>query len=132
MIDNEVPDAAINITSGTGPCGDFTIGDIIEGTYSATDQHFSYLKLSVSPALGGSFSEPLPLPGNSTMPLIRTYANGVPTAGEAGKWKLKTKGMPKCGYVVYLQVWDRVIVNSGSISHGVSAPVGLCLREPGT
>ena len=39
--------------------------------------------------------------------------------------------MPKCGYVVYLHVWDRTIRNSGFIGHYNSAVVGLCLREPG-
>jgi hypothetical protein len=136
MIDNKAPGAAINIISGTGPCGDFTIGEVIEGTYSATDQHFGSLKLSVSPGLGGKFLSPPPHPGSSTMPLIRAYPGGVgdsiPSTGESGTWKLNTKGMPKCGYVVYLHVWDRTIVNSGSKGRHASAPVGLCLREPGT
>jgi hypothetical protein len=130
-LDNTAPDAAITITSGGGPCADFTIGDVITGTYSATDLHFGNLRLSVAPALGGSFTSPAPLPIGPTMPLTRTYAGGVPTAGEAGNWSLDTSGMPKCGYVAYLNVWDRTIRNSGFIGHHASAAVGLCLREPG-
>jgi hypothetical protein len=129
-LDNKAPDAAITITSGGGPCADFTIGDLISGTYSATDLHFSRLRLSVAPALGGSFTNPAPLPPGPTMPLNRTYAGGVPTTGEAGNWSLDTTGMPRCGYVVYLHVWDRTIRNSGFIGHYASAVVGLCLREP--
>lgn len=130
-LDNTAPDAAITITSGGGPCADFSIGDVITGTYSATDLHFGSLRLSVAPALGGTFTSPAPLPAGPTMPLTRTYAGGVPTTGEAGTWSLDTTGMPKCGYVVYLNVWDRTIRNSGFIGHHASAVVGLCLREPG-
>jgi hypothetical protein len=130
-LDNTWPGAAITITSGGGPCADFTIGDVIAGTYSAADLHFGSLRLSVEPALGGSFSSPAPLPASTTMPLTRTYAGGVPGTGEAGNWSLNTTGMPKCGYVVRLDVWDRTIRNSGFIGHHASAVVGLCLREPG-
>lgn len=130
-LDNTSPAAAITITSGGGACADFTIGDVIQGTYSATDLHFRNLRLSVAPALGGSFTSPAPLPAGSTMPLHRTYAGGVPTTGEAGNWSLDTAGMPRCGYVVSIHVWDRTIRNSGFIGYQDSAVVGLCLREPG-
>jgi hypothetical protein len=129
-LDNTVPGAAITITSGGGACADFTIGDVITGTYSATDLHFGSLRLRVAPAYGGSFTSPAPLPPGPTMPLTRTYAGGVPTAGEAGNWSLDTTGMPRCGYVVYLDVWDRTIRESGFIGYYNAAVVGLCLREP--
>jgi hypothetical protein len=130
-LDNKAPGAGINITSGGGACGDFTIGDIITGTYSASDQHFGSLRLFVSPGLGGSFTSPAPLPPSvATMPLIRTYAGGVSTHGESGTWSLDTGGMPKCGYTVRLHVSDRTIVNSGYVGHKTPAVVGLCLREP--
>jgi len=57
--------------------------------------HFGRLRLTVAPALGGSFTSPAPLPAGSTMPLDRTYAGGVSTFGEAGNWSLDTTGMPK-------------------------------------
>jgi hypothetical protein len=130
-LDNKGPDASIAITSGGGACADFTIGDVIQGTYSATDLHFGSLRLSVVPGLGGSFTSPAPLPAGSTMPLHRTYAGGVPTGGESGNWSLDTSGMPRCGYVIYLHVADRTIRNSGFVGHHATAVVGLCLREPG-
>jgi hypothetical protein len=130
-LDNTGPNAAITIVSGGGPCADFTIGDTISGTYSATDQHFGVLRFSVLPAMGGSFTSPSPLPAGTTMPLTRTYAGGVSTTGEAGNWSLDTFGMPKCGYVVRLEVSDRTIRNSGFIGHHAHAVVGLCLREEG-
>ncbi len=129
-LDNTRPDAAIAITSGGGACADFTVGHVIHGTYSATDMHFGSLRLSVSPGLGGSFTSPSPLPAGGTMPLTRTYGGGVPTIGEAGNWSLDTSGMPRCGYVIYLHVWDRTIRDSGFVGHHDSAVVGLCLREP--
>jgi len=130
-VDNAAPTASITITSGGGPCADFTISDVITGTYEAGDEHFGTLRLSMQPALGGSFTAPPPLPPGPTMPLTRTYAGGVPTTGEAGVWSLDTAGMPRCGYVVWLEAWDRTIVNSGFVGFYAAAPVGLCLREPG-
>lgn len=123
------PVANIAITSGGGNCADFTIGDVISGTYSVVDTHFDQLRLSLAPANGGSFTSPAPLPAGSTMPLTRTYAGGVSTNGEAGNWSLDTSGLPRCGYVVYLHAWDRTIVNSGFIGNQGSDVVGLCLRE---
>lgn len=122
-IDNSSPQfplGSFKITSGGGTCGDFTIGDIIEGTYQVTDEHFGSLNLSVQPPLGGVFTAPVPLP--------RTYPT-VPTTGESGIWRLDTTGMPKCGYVIRLGAADRTIVNSGDIGFGNEAFVGLCLKE---
>lgn len=134
-LDNIAPFVAIDITSGGGACADFTIGELIDGTYVATDLHFYWLRLSVSPGLGGSFTVPSPYPGLSTMPLRRAYSPtappGVPTSGESGIWQLNTSGMPRCGYVVRVHVRDRTIVNSGFVGRERSAVVGLCLREPG-
>ena len=129
-LDSDAPKASITITSGGGPCADFNVGTPISGTYSATDEHFGKLQLTVLPALGGgSFTTPLPLPPGATMPLVRTYSGGVSGTGESGNWKLDTKGMPKCGYVVELSVWDRTIVNSGSLGRYNRDLVGFCLRE---
>lgn len=125
-IDNsppQIPAGSFAITSGGGTCGDFTIGDIIEGTYQVTDEHFGSLNLSVQPPLGGVFTLPVPLP--------RTYPT-VPTTGEAGTWRLDTTGMPKCGYVVRLTTGERTIVNSGFIGFSNEANIGLCLKVPGT
>lgn len=123
-LDNQAPQfppGSFKITSGGGSCADFVIGDIIEGTYQVTDEHFNSLSLAVLPALGGVFTQPVPLP--------RSYPT-VPTIGEAGTWKLDTTGMPKCGYVVRLSATDRTIVNSGGIGFYNETFVGLCLREP--
>lgn len=120
-LDNKAPEVNIAITSGGGACADFTIGDVISGTYSVSDEHFGSLNISVEPNLGGAvFTNPMSLP--------RSYPT-VPTTGESGSWSLDTTLMPRCGYVVRITVSDRTIVNSGSIGWWNAAVVGLCLRE---
>ncbi|WP_346294139.1 hypothetical protein [Sphaerothrix gracilis] len=139
-LDNIAPSVALSITSGGGNCADFTIGDLISGTYSATDEHFGSLRLMVLPdevggsPTGGAFTSPAPYPGTNQMPLTRAYSivapPGVPTTGESGNWTLDTSGMPRCGYVIELRAWDRTIVNSGSRGRSARDVVGLCLRQP--
>lgn len=137
-LDNTAPNASIDITSGGGACADFVVGDKIEGTYEATDEHFSGLSIRHQPVVGGNegaFTSPAPIPASSdTMPLRRRYtgeAGGVPTNGEFGTWELDTTGMPRCGYIIRLRASDRTIVNSGHVGHGSGDVVGLCLREEG-
>jgi hypothetical protein len=133
-LDNKAPEVSLAITSGGGACADFNTGDVIAGTYSVSDEHFGSLRFSLLPSMiggvpsGGSFTNPAPLPAGTTMPLVRTYAGGVPASGEAGAWSLDTKGMQKCGYVIELSVWDRTIVNSGFVGRYNRDVVGLCLR----
>jgi hypothetical protein len=125
-LDNEapqIPPGSFRIISGSGTCGDFVIGDIIEGAYQVTDEHFGSLGLSVQPPLGGVFTAPVPNP--------RSWPT-VPTTGESGVWRLDTTGMPKCGYTIRLGASDRTIVNSGFVGWSNEAFVGLCLKEPGT
>ena len=119
----QIPAGSFAITTGGGSCADFTVGDIIEGTYQVTDEHFGALSFSVLPPNGGVFTAPTPLP--------RTYPT-VPGTGESGIWRLDTTGMPRCGYVIRLGASDRTIVNSGFIGYSNEAFVGLCLRTPAT
>jgi len=128
MLDDDAPDPAINITSGGGDCADFTIGDVIDGSYSVSDAHLRQVRLFVEPAKGGNFTSPAPLPAGGTMPLNRVFS---PTKTfENGNWSLNTAGMPRCGYIVRLSAWDNTIVNSGFVGRHRSAVVGLCLRDP--
>ena len=127
MLDDDTPDPLINITSGGGDCADFTIGDVINGSYSVSDSHLRHVRLLVEPAKGGSFTSPAPLPAGGTMPLSRVFS---PTKTfENGNWSLDTTGMPRCGYIVRLSAWDNTIVNSGFVGRHRSAVVGLCLRD---
>lgn len=125
-LDNQAPQfpaGSFKITSGGGSCADFVVGDIIEGEYAVSDEHFGSLSLAVLPSLGGVFTAPVPLP--RTYPVVSTF-------GESGIWRLDTTGMPKCGYVVRLSASDRTIVNSGFVGYGNETFVGLCLKLPGT
>lgn len=118
-LDNAAPVPHLTITSGGGACADFLIGNIIEGTYSVTDEHFGSLSIAVEPGLGGTFTQPIPMPAYPV----------AATTGAAGVWKLDTTGMPRCGYVIRLGAWDRTIVNSGYVGFYNADVVGLCLRE---
>jgi hypothetical protein len=130
FLDNTAPHANVQITSGGGNCADFLVGDPISGVYSATDLHFNSLRLSVTPGLGGQFTAPAPVPASTVhMPLVRQYP-GVSTNGESGSWTLDTSGMPRCGYNIWLHVYDRTIVDSGYVGRHSSDVVGFCLREP--
>jgi hypothetical protein len=128
-LDNAAPVLGLDITSGGGVCADFTIGEQISGTYSASDEHLGGLSLTVEPSLGGVFTAPAGTPGASS--ISRSYPT-VPTTGEAGNWTLDTTGMPRCGYIIRLSASDRTIVNSGFVGSGNDTVVGLCLRQPGT
>jgi hypothetical protein len=121
-LDNTAPQADIAITSGGGNCADFTIGDLIQGTFKATDTHFRSMSLALLPPNGGTFTQPSPMPAYPAFP----------TGVAAGTWALDTTGLPRCGYVVEIRVVDRTIVNSGFVGWQAYKPVGLCLRKPGT
>lgn len=132
-LDNTAPTADFEITSGSGDCGDFNTGDIIEGTYATSDEHFGSMAFEIIPALGGSFTQPLPADR-----LFVGMGGNVPTGGASGTWRLDTTGMPRCGYALRYHTADRAIVGyySDSISFTVSytahtnlKDVGLCLRE---
>jgi hypothetical protein len=127
-LDNANPTASITITSGNGPCGDFTVGDLIEGTYTAADEHLGSVTLSISPTNGGSFVSPAPAPAGSTMPLSRSYPFISGTA-DGGPWQLDTTTLGRCGYVIGVHVHDRTIVDSGWVGRYAGDVVGLCLRD---
>ena len=137
LLDNERPFADLTITGyqrdpdpvihPAVECGKFEIGDVIFGKYTATDQHFRAINLSIqpdpNPALVGP-AKPKPDPmGPTTYPAI-------PTGGVANHdWKLDTKDMRACGYTVRLWTEDRTIVNGGYIGWERGDYVGFCLLK---
>jgi hypothetical protein len=128
-IDSAPPIADLTITTGGGSCADFTVGDLVGGTYSVSDEHLGGLTLSIQPGNGGEFTQPLPLPAGSKMPLSRSYPL-VPPTHDSGTWELDTKLLPRCGYVIRLDASDRTIVDSGYVGRSSVDVEGLCLREP--
>lgn len=122
QLDNTWPEASIEITTGTGDCGKFTIGTLLAGDFTARDDYLASYGLSVEPAVNpAGVGEPVPGSG---------FANTAPSPGDP--WSLDTSGMRACGYVVRLTVSDRAIVNSQSVGHHTPHSVGFCLEEPTT
>jgi hypothetical protein len=119
QLDNTPPDAAIEITSGTGDCGKFGIGTIISGTFVARDDYLAGYGLGVEPAVNPA-GIGVPSPSGGT-------ANTAPSPGDA--WSLDTANMKACGYIIKVVVVDRAILNSQSVGHYVSASQGFCLEK---
>lgn len=132
-LDQTRPVADIAITGfsrGGGPvqpaedCATFQVGDVIHGSYSATDapdDHFRVLTLELQPQDAA--------PGVSPSPSVRSYPT-VPGAGESGTWTVNTAGADPCGYTVRLLVRDRTINNCSDYGHWDDDFVGFCLVEP--
>ena len=149
MVDNTGPVVDVEITSGAGNCGKFTIGDMIQGTFSMTEIHSHSLSLSVTPgpeSHGGTLEITTAVPpGPFTLfpvtevstgasatktSVSMTYATGtLNTNGvAAGTWELDTTGMDPCGYNIRIHGEDRTIVNSGSIGWPGNDIEGFCVE----
>ena len=94
-----------------GSCMKFPVGAVLAGTFSATDEHFDSIGLSVE---GTPYSATTP-GGNPRWTI--TGATAYPaasTSGTSGTWEFDTAGMPACGYVLRAVASDRTIVSGGS------------------
>jgi hypothetical protein len=119
QLDNTRPEASITITSGSGDCGKFTVGTLLQGKFVARDLHFASYSLSVEPAIN---TAPVGVPSPN--------AGTVQTAVAPGDdWSLDTTDMRACGYVIRVIATDRAIVNSQSLGHQRVDSVGFCLEE---
>jgi hypothetical protein len=125
QIDNTWPEVSVNITTGTGNCGKFKIGTLLEGKYVARDvlafgdqigQYYVYIQPGVNPPGVG-----VPTPDGG---LVSTLT----APGE--DWKLDTTAMTPCGYTINVQAVDRTIINSQWVGHWNSASAGFCLEQP--
>ncbi len=122
-LDDTQPSAEINIDGGA--CDQYTPGTPITGTFVACDPHFGHFNLDT-----------LPLSMNPPRP--KAVATGQ-SSGEwqtsvtGDAWELDTTGMPQCGYVVRVRVWDRTIRNSHPGAHNYNHDdKGFCLLEEKT
>jgi hypothetical protein len=119
QLDNTGPEASINIKTGTGNCGRFSIGTTLSGNFVARDNYLGSYNISIEPALNMP-PVGVPNPGSGL----------VNTAMAPGNiWELKTDGMKPCGYVIRVVVVDRAIVNSQSVGHWNSNSAGFCLTK---
>jgi hypothetical protein len=117
QLDNTAPDPVdIEITSGTGSCGDFYPGNLIEGTYSATDnENLRLVTIGVVPGMPGAT-------------ITQTVGSSTLTT-QSGTWSLQTLATTEpCGYVMVVSAWDNTIVDSGYIGFLTQNFAGFCLR----
>ncbi|MCX8031144.1 MAG: hypothetical protein N3A59_06160 [Thermodesulfovibrionales bacterium] len=130
MIDNTRPQA--EITLDAGPCEFTTSGVTITGKFKATDKHFWQYSISLlpyGPSTNDNFKH-YPIPALEYIyGQVPSYP-ALPSSGVTnGTFILHTKGMKPCGYVLYLHVWDRTIVNNYMQGNQNSASVGFCLMK---
>ncbi|TXE15015.1 hypothetical protein FUA26_00470 [Seonamhaeicola algicola] len=135
MVDKDAPKVAIEITSGMGNCGKFSIGDVVEGTFEVkNDTHLDYLKLSLAP-----FNPAGTIQTTNITSSDITVSSGSLTISlddkdssldyVTGTWKIDTANLPACGYTVHIRAEDRTIVNSTTVGkHSGSVSVGFCLE----
>lgn len=119
QLDNTGPDASIEITTGIGNCGKFTIGTVLSGNFIARDDYLGSYSLGVEPAVNPP-GVGVPVPSSDIV-------NTAPAPGDG--WTLDTAGMQPCGYVIRVVASDRAIVNSQSVGHHASDSAGFCLEE---
>ncbi len=126
---NHAPDAAIEITVGTGDCGRFTVGDSLLGDFVARDvatfpfgtvDMLASYSIGVDPAINvAPIGVPSPTGGTSST-----------SAAPGDGWSLATAGMKPCGYVIRVVTTNRTILNSASIGYQATDSSGFCLLEP--
>ncbi len=119
QLDNKVPEAYIDITSGTGNCGKFPSGATITGSFIARDERLLSWSIGIKPPGINDPGEGITVPSSGA----------VNTAVGGDAWTLDTTGMKGCGYIAEVVVRDRTIVASQSQGWWNSASVGFCLEE---
>lgn len=134
-LDELPPVPSLEITGympgGVGPCitavdcQTFTVGDVICGKYSVTDEHLGGFSLQ---------AEPTPSPtANFTIDGVAgnglSYPNpALPLGGtKSGVWTYNTAGLPACGYTIELFTNDRTIVDCVTDWQNNGKFVGFCL-----
>ncbi len=119
QLDNTWPDVSIEITSGTGDCGKFHIGETISGNFVARDDNLASYSLRVEPAVNPAGTS-IPVPNSG---LVNT------AVAPGDSWELNTHGMRACGYIIRVTGKDLAIINSQSLGHYKSDSSGFCLEE---
>ena len=134
--------AGIEITSGSGNCGTYHIGDILEGTFSITDDYCKSMTFSVTPTDEANEAAPVTADNPSfpiTYPTEYSHlvyntapnelpGNGIPEHPDGNKWKLDTAGMSPCGYNISIVGRERTIVNSNSVNRHAQDIEGFYLK----
>jgi hypothetical protein len=118
QLDNTPPETSIDITTGGGNCGKFTINTLLGGNFVARDLYLSSYGLGVEPAVNP--------PGVGVPSPSSGLTNTAPAPGDI--WSLDTTNMKACGYVIRVVASDRAILNSQSVGHFSSDSAGFCLE----
>ncbi len=124
-VDKKAPNAAIDITNGSGNCGvDFKPGDTLSGTYSVSDGFLSGFRIYMTPAKPGTS---IHIDGMA----VSSIQLGTSVTFKSGTWELLTTAgvTPTCGYNIRLDVADRTIISSSYIGHTNAAIQGFCLNK---
>jgi hypothetical protein len=119
QLDNTWPEASIEITSGTGNCGKFKVGNVLSGTFVARDTYLRSYSLGILPGVNP--------PGVGVPSPSSGVINTAVAPGDA--WTLDTKDMKPCGYVIQVIASDRAIVNSQYNGHHTPDSAGFCLEK---
>ena len=126
------PQVTLHITSAGGDCGDITVGDTLQGTFSVTDRFFGSLSIGLEPITVGGVPQHLNAVqitvGGVVKPNGVSYGPQAGTTGMSGDWSLPTLGMTPCGYTLVLGAWDRALVGNSCVGHPNQIGVGFCLR----
>ncbi len=121
LINNQEPTAELTIV---GECGEFSPGDIITGTFTATATDFGSFSFQILPTIPATGAIVTPASGSSS------YLGGaIADPGVTGQTvTIDTTHMQDCGYSFTLYVWDRTNVDSGVTSNWNYASTGFCLQ----
>ncbi len=114
MVDNTRPESSISLVAGA--CTQFYVGDIVSGNFKAWDKHIWKYYLATTPY--------------SLTPITATSATFpalVPPGVTNQPFQYITTSKPQCGYVVYVHVWDRAILNNYMQGNYSYSSVGFCL-----
>lgn len=92
---------------------EFQVGDKLIGTYVATDRHFLRARLHLQ-------RKSAPIPPRSSTPLLGVGEDDGreldPRGDAGGTWELDTTHMQPSDYVLTLEVVDRTLLDSGSVT----------------
>ncbi len=135
MVDRDRPEVAIDITSGMGNCGKFSVGDTIEGTFKVNnDRHLDYVRLSLAPFNPAGTIQTTSIASSDTTTSSGSLTISVDDKDSnldfiTGTWKIETTTLPACGYTIHIRAEDRTIVNSTTVGkHSPNVSVGFCLE----
>ena len=118
QLDHTPPDASIEITTGPGNCGKFSISTLLQGNFVARDDYLSSYSVAVSPNVN--------LPGVG-VPVPASGLNNTAVA-PGNPWNLDTTLMVPCGYVIWVKAVERTIWDSQWIGNYRTSSAGFCLE----